>query len=283
MRKRIPCAILSVVLVCALLVGCSGEASSNSQAASNAASSSNSSSAESVPSSSSSAESESEATSDSASSSEAPDVVKDQMPIVTCTGVRSVSMTKDNMLQEVYTCFQIKNPNEKQTVRSLCLELTFYDANGSTVKTETMVLLPTIAAKDTVWVSHSTNVWGDRSKEKNERVTRVSYKLNSVVSNAVFVDQEEVQTPSSSELVVSNLSRPNGANKITGTVTNKGKRKVTVILSSVYKCGSTMEAGNSAAVNYLAPGESMAFEIDASNEPEKYDSYGVYPQVNALW
>lgn len=166
MRKRIPCAILSVALVCALLVGCSGEASSNSQAASNAASSSNSSSAESVPSSSSSAESESEATSDSASSSEAPDVVKDQMPIVTCTGVRSVSMTENNMLQEVYTCFQIKNPNEKQTVRSLCLELTFYDANGSTVKTETMVLLPTIAAKDTVWVSHSTNVWGDSSKEK---------------------------------------------------------------------------------------------------------------------
>ena len=110
MRKRIPCAILSVALVCALLVGCSGEASSNSQAASNAASSSNSSSAESVPSSSSSAELESEATSDSASSSEAPDVVKDQMPIVTCTGVRSVSMTK--------ACYRRFIPASKSKIRT---------------------------------------------------------------------------------------------------------------------------------------------------------------------
>lgn len=268
MRKKIATVLLAAAITCSFLSGCSD---------SGAPAPSTSTPTSSAPAASSPATTDKNE--ENSSSTSAPsqvqvpntNEVKNQTPKVEGLGFYCVPSSSSSTYR-VYYSYKITNPNTSQSTKYIRLEEEIYNASGNVVDTESF-FLPKIAANDTVYVS------GYHVVKTGEELQGIKYRVATSTYSS-FEDQNESKIPSSSQLIVSNLYRPSGSDKITGIVKNTGKKTVDLKVCAFYKCDNQIYGGDYSYVYSIAPGQSSAFEISTSNAPSEFDSYMVYASVS---
>lgn len=271
MRKKIAAVLLAAAITCSLLSGCSDSAAPAPSASSPSASASNSSSSSSA---SSDKNEENSSSTSTPSQVQAPNAneVKNQSPKVEGLGFYYVPTSYSDSTYYVHYAYKITNPNTSQSTNYVRLEEEIYNISGNVIDTESFYL-PKVAANDTVYVSgyHLVKT-GDELKGIRYRVVTSAYSS--------FEDQAVSKIPSSSQLIISNLYRPSGSDKITGIVKNLGQKTVDLKVCAFYTYKNKIYGGRYSYVYSVAPGQSSAFEISTSDEPSEFDSYTVYASVN---
>lgn len=211
MRKKIAAVLLAAAITCSFLSGCSD---------SGAPAPSTSTPTSSAPAASSPADKNEENSSSTSAPSQVQvpntNEVKNQTPKVEGLGFYCVPSSSSSTYR-VYYGYKITNPNTSQSTKYIRLEEEIYNASGNVVDTESF-FLPKIAANDTVYVS------GYHVVKTGEELQGIKYRVATSTYSS-FEDQNESKIPSSSQLIVSNLYRPSGSDKITGIVKNTGKKK----------------------------------------------------------
>lgn len=278
MRRKIAAVLLSAVLACSMLAGCSGgspasstpSSSKPSGSSSSSSSNSSSSSSSSTPSSSSSS-----ANSTSSASSETKELRFDSFTYRVYT-YDDTSDTSDMVNIPSYTifyCFTVTNLNSAKDLEYVHADFSVTDASGKVMKTS-WELLPIISAGDTVTFGGSFDIFdaGDSVP------ANVTYKPN--YRYAAATTHNSAKYAKQSDLKVSNVVRTDNSRICyTGTVTNTSDATVGSISVVVfYQKNGKLYAGDSdlpglSVRTFLPSGESGNFEFYAPCEPADYDSY----------
>lgn len=279
MKRKFAALLLSAVMLCTLLTGCSDSSSPTPSNPNPPASSSNSST--NTPSdnndSNSNNKNDNDNTTKPGNSENDATTLPSVIPIVTYNSVFS-NYLGDNTYQN-YFCFTATNPNTTNDFTNGSLTFTYKDSAGNSLGTLKLTL-PPIPAGDTI-------TFGTWKPTEGTAAASCTYTYE-FSPKGVLVHDDKVLAKHSA-LVVSDFTRTessSGSVTYTGKITNTSSINMMAVNVDLYyiKDGKPYLADYTDTITNLAPGETKSF-LFASNvvfEMEDYDSLQVIAYQNVI-
>ena len=275
MRRKIAAVLLSALLACSMLAGCSGGSPSSSTPSSSKPSggaSSNSSNASSI---SQPSNSDSSSSSSTPSSSSASSITMDStISKIQFENFTYYTITFSDNTYRTYYCFTISNPNKDKDLSFASINFIAKNSNGEILSlTGYNDILPPIAAGDTVILGGSFS--------HDEKFSTLTYTTD--YSNCSVTNHNETNFPKQSDFTIHDIQyvSPTPASSFySGWVKNNSSTDadITVNVRLFYKKDGKLFAGNSTFL-YRVGYSYFSIHSEPILPPANYDSCIIIPCV----